>query len=377
MALFFSAGIQWLGLLLVCVLVRGFGQGIQMPTVTAILPDIVPADQLVRVNGFNSAIQSLSLFASPMLAAALLSFFPIQVLMYIDVVTAAIGIAIVFFFVHTHKGWQRRANASLSAADNDELQSAAPAPAVPTAAGPAAAEAAAAPATATAAAPTATAALAPAAATPTADKPGFFAEFKAGLRYMKGHRFIMAFIVLSVLFNVLATPPALLTPLQVTRDFGADAWRLGAIEVVFAVGMMLGGVLVGVWGGFKNRSYSMALATLGFGLGSIGLGLLNNFWVYLACMAFVGIIMPLFNAPMMAILQEKVDPDFMGRVFSVSMMVGSLAMPAGMLLFGPLADAMPIDWLLIGAGVGIALLSIYFVANRALREAGIPRDSAK
>ncbi|MDR1087863.1 MAG: MFS transporter, partial [Coriobacteriales bacterium] len=285
MALLFSAGIEWLGLLLFCTLVRGLGQGIQMPTVTALLPDIVPASQLVRVNGFNSAIQSLSMFASPMLAAALLTFFPIQILMYLDVVTAAIGIAIVFLFVHTHRGWRRHPAA------------------VPEAAVPevAAAETA---------VPEVTAAEA------AAPQTGFFSEFKAGLRYMKTHHFIMAFMLMGIIFNIFATPPAMLTPLQVTRDFGADAWRLGAIEVAFSVGMMLGGVVIGMWGGFKNRSYTMALSTLLFGLGTIGLGLLGNFWVYLACMAFAGLTMPLFNAPMMAVLQEKIEPDFMGRVFS-------------------------------------------------------------
>jgi DHA3 family macrolide efflux protein-like MFS transporter len=116
----------------------------------------------------------------------------------------------------------------------------------------------------------------------------------------------------------------------------------------------------------------MALSTLCFGLGTVGLGLLGNFWAYLACMAFVGIAMPIFNAPMMAILQERIDPDFMGRVFSVFMMIGSLAMPLGMLLFGPLADLVSIDWLLIVAGLGIALLAAYLIVNRPLREAGIP-----
>ncbi|NLN34424.1 MAG: MFS transporter, partial [Candidatus Cloacimonetes bacterium] len=208
---------------------------------------------------------------------------------------------------------------------------------------------------------------------PLAETPArssFFFEFKAGLRYMTSHKFILGFIVLGILFNILATPAALLTPLQVTRDFGADAWRLGAIEVVFSVGMMLGGLLMGIWGGFKNRTYTMALSTLFFGLGTIGLGIMGDFWLYLTCIAFVGIIMPLFNAPMMGILQEKIDPDYMGRVFSVFMMFGSLSMPVGMLVFGPLADAFPIDWLLIITGAGVALLSLYLVASRHLREAG-------
>jgi DHA3 family macrolide efflux protein-like MFS transporter len=359
MALFFSAGIQWLGLLLICVLARGFGQGIQMPAVTAILPEIVPADQLVRINGFNSSIQSLSMFASPMLAATLLTFFPIQILMYVDAVTAALGIAIVVLFVRTHRGWRRH---PAMAASQQPAAGGLPEDA---------SEPGAEPVTGHVTGP----GTGPGAGG-RQQRPGFFAEMKDGLRYMLAHRFIIGLMVMGVVFNILATPPAMLTPLQVTRDFGADAWRLGGIEVAFSVGMMLGGVLIGVWGGFKNRVWTMALATLCFGLGTIGLGLLGNFWVYLACMAFVGVIMPMFNAPMMGLLQERIEADYLGRVFSVFMMIGSLSMPVGMLLFGPLADLVAIDWLLIATGAGIAALSVYMVANRQLRAAGIPQGGA-
>ncbi|MDR0417780.1 MAG: MFS transporter [Propionibacteriaceae bacterium] len=323
MALLFSAGFQWIGLLLVCAVVRGLGQGIQMPTVTALIPDLVPPEQLVRVNGFNSSIQSLSLFASPLLAAALLSFFPIQTLMYLDVATAAVGIAIVFFCVHTHKGLRRP-----RAATGDE-------------------------------------------------RPGFWGELKAGLAYIRRRPFALAFTVIGVVFSLLATPAALLTPLQVTRQFGADPWRLGAIEVAFAAGMMAGGVVMGVWGGFRNRSTTMAFACLCYGGGVVGLGLMGNFWVYLAFVAFVGVTMPMFNAPSMAVVQARIDPAFMGRVFSVLTMTGGLAMPAGMVVFGPLADAVDIRWLLVGTGAAVVCLAAVFVANRTVREAGLlPQPSA-
>jgi DHA3 family macrolide efflux protein-like MFS transporter len=384
MALLFSVGIQWLGLLVFCAIVRGFGQGIQMPAGTALLADIVPPEELVRVNGFNAAIQSLSMFASPMIAAGLLTLFPIQILMYLDVVTAAIGITIVFLFVHTHKGMRRTTPRSVVAAGD---AAAAPASGATAAAGGLAAAApgefvadavtatgdVASGATAAAVAPAVAAAAqgeltAPAAAPEQA--PGFFDDFKAGLRYMFSHRFILMLMIITVIFSIFATPPALLTPLQVTRNFGADVWRLGAVEVVYAVGMMAGGVIIGIWGGFKNRTYSMALATACFALGSIGLGVLGNFWVYLACMLFVGVVGPLFNAPCMAILQTRIDPDYMGRVFSVSMLAGSLAMPLGMLVFGPLADLISIDLLLVISGILMVPLAVAFLASRSLREAG-------
>jgi DHA3 family macrolide efflux protein-like MFS transporter len=60
----------------------------------------------------------------------------------------------------------------------------------------------------------------------------------------------------------------------------------------------------------------------------------------------------------------------MGRVFAVFNMVSSIMMPAGMLLFGPLADRVPIDSLLIVTGALIVLLSVPFITSKTLREAG-------
>lgn len=52
---------------------------------------------------------------------------------------------------------------------------------------------------------------------------------------------------------ILAAPAAFLTPLQVTRSFGNDVWRLTAIEITFALGMLMGGILMASWGGFKTK----------------------------------------------------------------------------------------------------------------------------
>jgi DHA3 family macrolide efflux protein-like MFS transporter len=134
--------------------------------------------------------------------------------------------------------------------------------------------------------------------------------------------------------------------------------------------MMLGGLLIGFWGGFKNRTYSMALACFLGGLEAAALGLLSSFWPYIAVMALLGMTMPLYNTPSMTLLQSKVEPEYMGRVFSVITMISSLMMPAGMLVFGPLSDRVSIDLLLIITGSVICLLSLAFIASKTMREAG-------
>lgn len=326
MAIIFSLGVDLSGLLLICLVMRALGQGVQTPAVNALIPELVPKEHLTRVNGISGSIQSVVMFISPMAGGALLSVAPIHTLMYIDVITAAIGIGILLFFVKT-----------------------------------------------------------PALSQKNEGKAGvkqYFLEIGEGLRYVGEQSFVKKFLVLGALFNIMAAPAAVLTPLQVARDWGNGIWnipgglsfgaeqRLAAVEIVFFIGMMLGGLLMGTWGGLKNKSHSMALSTCLFGLGTIGLGLIIDFWLYLLCMGLTGLVMNLFNAPMMATLQTNVDGAYMGRVFSVLTMMSSLMMPLGMVLWGPLGDVVAIDWLLIGTGAFLFLMGFVFVFDKTLLKAG-------
>ena len=134
-------------------------------------------------------------------------------------------------------------------------------------------------------------------------------------------------ILLPVLF--LAVPVALLTPLHVTRSFGPDVWRLTALEVVFSIGMMLGGIIMAAWGGFKNKVHSMILSIFIVGACTFVLGFIPNFWVFVGIMGVAGIALPIFSTPSTVLLQEKVETDFLGRVFSILVMISNTVMPLG------------------------------------------------
>jgi DHA3 family macrolide efflux protein-like MFS transporter len=114
----------------------------------------------------------------------------------------------------------------------------------------------------------------------------------------------------------------------------------------------------------------MAISFLLNGIGVFCLGLADNFWIYLSIVAMIGITMPFFNTPFMVLMQTTVDPTYMGRVFSVVSMISSIMMPVGMLVFGPLADKVAIDVLLIETGIALVLLTIPFVTNKTLHKIG-------
>jgi MFS transporter, DHA3 family, macrolide efflux protein len=312
LAILFLNGYDALWLFFLIAAVRALGTGVQTPAVGAILPQIVPGDQLTKVNGANGSIQAAIMLVSPMVSAALLSIASIEMILFIDVITAAIAVFILLAFL--------RIPVHAKALEKQKIN--------------------------------------------------YFYDLKQGFIYIRDHAFLKKFFIFFAIFFILAAPAAFLTPLQVTRTFGDDVWRLTTIEVTFSIGMMLGGAIIASWGGFKNKIHTMALSSFIFGVCTFALGTVPYFWIYLVFMGITGIAMPIFNTPSTVLLQEKVEENFLGRVFGVLGMISTSMMPIGMLIFGPIADIFAIEWLLIGTGVLIFIQGFFLLGSKELLEAG-------
>lgn len=304
-------GTYWMIFLIMAV--RGLGQGVQMPAVGALLPQITPPEHLGRVNGFNSSIHATVTLVSPLLAGALLSVAPIQWVLLLDVVTAAVAIAILLILVR-----------------------------VPVPEGADAARG----------------------VHPLRD-------IASGLSYINRHRFVRRLLAYFAVLNFLAAPVSFLTPLQVTRTFSNEVWRLTAIEMAFAVGMMLGGVLVGWWGTRTRRVTTMGAAVVVLGALTVALGLPVSFVLYNLWMFLSGLFLPFMSTPAMTMIQLSVEDRFMGRVYSILMMVSVAAMPLGMAVMGPFADTVSVEFLLVVTGSVMAVFGMVLLVDRRAR-AGEP-----
>lgn len=314
LAIVFLLGYHPVYALFIASAFRALGTSVQTPAVGAFIPQIVPEEQLTRVNGINSSVQAAIMLISPMLSAALLTFSTIETILFIDVITAAIAVLVLLIFLKV-------------------------------------------PAHAKAQSPQVT---------------SYFNDLREGVLYIRNHGFLKQFFLFCVVFFFLVTPAAFLTPLQVTRSFGSDVWRLTAVEISFSIGAILGGIIMASWGGFKNRVHTMALSSIAVSLGTIALGVVSVFWIYIGIMGVWGIFMPMFNTPSTVLLQEKVEEAYLGRVFGVMGMISSSMMPLGMLVFGPVADIIAIEWLLIGTGFLLLILSFFLIYSKDLLAAGQP-----
>jgi len=312
-AISLSAGIDSVALLMVAACVRALGQGIQQPAVTSLIPFIVPEDKLLKINGLNSSLQSGIYLLSPLVSASLMSLTPLQTLFLVDVLTAAIAICILYFLVKVPYTERKKENTV---------------------------------------------------------KTSYFTDLIDGLKYLKYQKYLLLLIIFSGLYTIIMSPLLVLFPLQITRNFGADLWRLSAAEIGQAAGMIVGGLLIGVWC-FRNKIYAIGASSVVIGILTITLGFWTNFTPYLVCIVIFGIIWPYFSAPSVTLIQEKVAPDYLGRVLSVFTMLGSVAMPFAMLFFGPLADIVNINNIFIGTSAVMVFLGTLYFASKILREAGM------
>lgn len=294
LALLMLGGADDLWLIYAALAIRSAGAGIQTPAVSALVPQIVPTRHLMRVNGINATIQSAMMLVAPAVAAAVYASADIVAVFFVDVVTAAIGIGLLLL--------------------------------VPVA-------------TVVRTAP---------------DGPvSYFGDLVGGLRYLAGHAFVRWVLVLFAVVFVLIVAPSYLTPLMVARTFGPEVWKLTANELAFSIGMLVGGGVVAAWAGSRSRIALIVGSTVAFGGISIGLGLSTNLWVFLGFMLLLGLAVPFFSTPSTTVLQETVEPEMQGRVFGFVGIVMAVAMPLGMAIFGPLADVVSVELLLVLAGVAL------------------------
>ena len=312
MAIFYLLGYGSIWLLFIMSAIRAFGSGIHSPAINALLPQLVPEHMLTKVNAINGSIQSMVFLISPMISAALVELVAIETIFFIDVITAAIAIFILLFFLKVPD------HAKVTESQNID----------------------------------------------------YLSDLKEGIRYIRNHAYVKQFFLFCTMFFLLISPLAFLTPLQIARSYGDEVWRLSASEIAWSVGMMLGGFIMATWSGFKNKIYTMTLSTIVTSIGTIALGLKPLFWIYLASMGIMGLTMPLFNTPSTVILQQKVDEDYLGRVFGVLNMISSSVMPLGMLFFGPLADVIAIENMLLITGVLMFFMSFFLIKNKVMLDAG-------
>lgn len=307
--------------------IRSIGSGIQGPAVSAFVSEVTPTEHLMRVNSLNGTLQSVLTIVSPAISAVLIGRFALQSVLFVDVVTAVIGIVCILMIRGVRS----------AAVEHSESSST-------------------------------------------------LADIREGLRYTMNHAIVRRILIAFTLGCLICASPTMLCSIFVNRNFADkpfDLWfvqltsitdKLGFFELTFGIGMVVGGMVMTAWGGFKRRMVSVGVGTIGLGIANIFMGLsadslMASMWVYVISFVLFGLVLPLINAPTYTYMQERVEPSMQGRVFGLINAATSFSMPLGMLIAGPLSASMPIEWMFIFSGVLTILVGVWALwSNEAVEE---------
>jgi DHA3 family macrolide efflux protein-like MFS transporter len=160
-----------------------------------------------------------------------------------------------------------------------------------------------------------------------------------GFKYIFIRRGLLGLLLFFVTLNVvIGLSISLFAPFILSRTHNSSA-SLGVVQSAYAIGAVMGGLLISLWGGFKRRMNSIFLGEVMTGLfGLVLFGLARTLPVWIA-VVIVAAIFPVFtNGASQAIWQAKVAPDVQGRVFSARRMIAWCMGPITPVLAGLLAD---------------------------------------
>ncbi|MEA5015197.1 MAG: MFS transporter [Candidatus Limiplasma sp.] len=286
--------------LYVALFFRGVGNTFHAPAMQAAIPTLLPAEMLTRAGGWGNMIQSVSSMLGPVLGAALMAVLPIAAIMLVDILGAAFAILCLLFVMI---------------------------PDIPQ----------------------------------TGEKAHVLSDIRQGLAAMRANKPLMAIFFPMLAMSVLYMPLGALFPLLVRSHFLGGAWHNSVVEFIFAGGLLLSSVIIGVWGGMKERFLMAALAVGLMGAATLVSGALpaEGFWIFAVCCFFIGASGTFLNVPVMAYVQESVPPQVMGKVFSLLMTAMTLAMPFGLLIAGPVAEAVGVHTWFFWSGVALIADAVF------------------
>ena len=283
------------------LLLRGLGNTFHGPALQATIPTLVPAGMLVKAGGWGNLITSVSNMLGPVLGAALMGLLPIAGIMLVDIFGALFAIACLLFV---------KIPDISSGASTAHLLS----------------------------------------------------DMKEGFGAMRQNKPLIAAFGPMMLMTILYMPLGALFPLLVRAHFMGEAWHNSIVEFAFAGGLLLSSLVIGVWGGMKNRFLMAALAIGLLGAGSFVGGALpsGGYWIFVVCCFFMGASGTFMNVPVMAYVQESTPPEMMGKVFSLMMSAMTLAMPIGLIIAGPVSETVGVNNWFFWSGAALMLTGILF-----------------
>jgi DHA3 family macrolide efflux protein-like MFS transporter len=321
LAVLFSTGAIQIWHIIAILLTRSAAGVFQGPARTAATTLMVPKEHLSRLGGVNQAVDGMINVFSPALGALLLELLPMQGVLAVDIATAAIAISLMIFLVKV------------------------PQPK----------------------------------ATPKSTKVtprSLMADVREAAHYIVTWPGLLLLILMASLLNMFLAPGGNLLPLHVTSFFGKGVQELAWLQVATGAGGIVGGLVLGVWGGFKRRVWTVLMGIIGIGVGMLTFGLIpaNRYAWSLVGMGTVGLMASLANGSLGPLLQTKVPPEVQGRVFMLLSSLTLAMMPVGLFLSAPIADHFGTEVSYIVGGSACLIIGFFGLMDKRVNTLDLQKE---
>ena len=305
----------WMGvlsteLILVVLLIRSAGSAFHNPCLQAVTPLIVPSDQLTRCSGYSQAVESVSQLLSPVIAAVLYSSWSLSGIVFLDVMGALIAVF------------------TLGITVIPELQQG-----------------------------------------EKSTKVRVLREAKEGFQILRKKKGMIGLVLIGSLYTLAMMPTSALFPLMSMSYFNGTSTHASIVEVVFSVGFLFGSLILGKWGGTKNRVYTIVGSFLLMSISLLLSGILppGGFYVFVICSWLMGVSGPFYWGMYTPLLQSNFEAKYLGRVLSLSGSIRLLSGPIGLVISGTFSEKYGVDkWFLI-AGALVMLASLLCIMVPTVR----------
>lgn len=300
-------------LIIAVLATRSVGTAFHTPAISAVTPLIVPTKELTKCAGYTQSLQTIGYMVGTAFAGVLYPIWSISNMVFLDVIGALIAMCTVIAI-------------KIPDLEKSEL------PKV---------------------------------------KTSFWQEMKLGYVELRQAKGVFALVCIAAVFTILYSPINALFPLMSLDYFSGTTFQASLTEIAFSIGMLVGGIILGSFGGIKNRGIGItfSIALIGVFISFSGILPKNGFWVFTFLCIAMGIFVPFYNSPVTALIQEKIPPEYLGRVFGLYGSIASFAMPIGLLISGSFADSVGVNkWFLLSGVliIGLAALCLIIPSIRAI-----------
>ncbi len=308
-------------------IIFGLGMTFQWPAYSAAITTMIPKEQYARANGMMSLIEAGPGVVAPLLAGALLPIVKLTGLLFIDVITFVFAIgALMFVYIPNPPRTEEGKKA----------------------------------------------------------EGGMLSEAAYGFKYIFARPSLLGLQMIFFMGNLFAGIGFTVFAPMILARTNSDTLIFGTVQTAGAIGGVVGGIIMSVWGGFKRQVHGVLIGWALSGLSFVIIGLPGGMLMWIIGSVMGALISPLINSSNQAIWQAKVAPDLQGRVFSARRLIAWFTNPISPVIAGALADyvlepemmnpssalASAFGWL-VGAEVGSGMALLFIISGLGSMLAGL------